>query len=274
MIIVKLKGGLGNQLFQYAFGTFLCKQRNESLKLDISSLGSSKDTKREFKLDKFNIKTNIASQKEINKYKPSDFSDFLHKKILRQFNIGWKSTLLQSKSTYFEGYWQSYKYFTAIRNQLLSEITLKNTITNIYQEFLEKIKNSNSIAIHIRHGDFIKNKSHGICDINYYQNAIEIIKNKITNPTLFIFSDDIPWVKQNLKTDLPIFYIFQTDPDEVQELMLMSQCQHQIIANSTFSWWGAWLNQNPNKIVIAPKKWNNRYQKYYKYLLPDEWEVI
>ena len=139
---------------------------------------------------------------------------------------------------------------------------------------LERTKSANSVAIHIRRGDFVKNASHGICDINYYQNAIEIIKNKIPAPTLFVFSDDLPWVQQNLKTELPIVYVSQLELDETEELMLMSQCQHQIIANSTFSWWGAWLNQNPEKIIIAPKKWNNRYQKHYKYLVPEEWITL
>lgn len=279
MIIVKLKGGLGNQLFQYAFGTFLSSQKNESLKLDISSLGSKNDTKREYQLNKFNIKAGISSPEELKKFKPSAWSDFLHKKILRQFHIGWEPNILQSKSTYFEGYFQSYKYLDSIRNQLLSEITLKNPIANTYQEILNKIKNTNSVAIHIRRGDFTDNQKikliHQTINLDYYQKAITIIKQKIANPTWYIFSDDIEWAKANLQIDqLTIFVSPPEGSDQAQELILMSKCKHQIIANSTFSWWAAYLNQNPNKIVIAPKKWNNRYQKYYQHLLPNDWITL
>ncbi len=279
MLIVKLKGGLGNQLFQYGFGRFLANKRNEQLKLDISSMGSAKDTKRKYVLDKFNIKTGIASTEEIQKYAPSAFARFFKQKIFREFNIGWQPHLLTSQKNYFEGYWQSYLYLDPIKDKLLQEITLKNPFTDYYQQISSQIKNSNSVAIHIRRGDFADNQKiksiHQTINIDYFKKALELINTKITNPIFFIFSDDIAWVKTNLKTNGQNIYVSpEKNSEATQELILMSQCQHQIISNSTFSWWAAYLNQNTNKIVIAPKKWNNKYQGHYQHLLPQEWDVL
>lgn len=276
MIIIKLKGGLGNQLFQYGFGRLISNKRNEQLKLDISSLGSAKDTKRSFVLDKFNIKAEIASKEEIQKYAPSAFARFTKQKILREFHIGWQPQLLTSQKKYFEGYWQSYLYLDPIKDKLLQEITLKNPFTDYYKQISSQIKNSLSVAIHIRRGDFTDNQKiksiHQTITLEYFQKAFSLIESKLQNNTYFVFSDDIAWVKTNLKTNSPTTYVSPDNAsDEVQELILMSQCQHQIIANSTFSWWAAYLNQNLNKIVIAPKKWNNKYQKHYQHLLPKDW---
>ncbi len=279
MIIIKLKGGLGNQLFQYGFGRLISNKRNEQFKLDISSLGSAIDTKRDFTLDKFNINAEIASTEEIQKYAPSPFTKFLQQKILRQFYIGWQPQLITSQKKYFEGYWQSYLYLDPIKDKLLQEITLLNQFTDYYQNISEQIKNTTSVAIHIRRGDFAENKKiksiHQTINLNYYHQALKIINSKVTNPIVFVFSDDIAWVKKNLSTKGQTIYVSpEKNSEATQELILMSQCQHQIISNSTFSWWAAYLNQNPNKIVIAPKKWNNRYQRHYAHLIPGEWNII
>ncbi|MEI6553564.1 MAG: alpha-1,2-fucosyltransferase, partial [bacterium] len=118
---------------------------------------------------------------------------------------------------------------------------------------------SNSISIHIRRGDYISNQEannfHGSCSIDYYTEAINIIKGKVSNPIFFVFSDDIAWVKENLKSDIVATWVSEYNLDNTEDLLLMSFCKHQIIANSSFSWWGAYLNRNINKIVIAPKKW-------------------
>jgi len=274
MVIVKLKGGLGNQLFQYGFGRLLANKRNEPLKLDISSLGNDKDTRRKLALDKFNIKAEIANADEIQKYAPSVFAKFIKQKIFREFHIGWQPQLLTSQDNYFEGYFQSYLYIDPIKKELIEEITLKSMINGYYQNISEQIKNTASVAIHIRRGDFIKS-IHQTITLGYFQKALELIQSKLQNITYFVFSDDIAWAKANLKNLQPIIYVSpDQDSDEAQELILMRQCQHQIIANSTFSWWAAYLNQNPNKIVIAPKKWNNKYQRHYQNLIPGEWNVI
>ncbi len=279
MIIIKLKGGLGNQLFQYGFGRLISNKRKEQFKLDISSLGSLKDTHRTFALDKFNIKAEIATHADLKKYQPLPITRLIKQKIFRQFNIGYIPSLLTSQQIYFEGYFQSYKYFDPIKNELVNEISLKDKFHEYYQNISNQLQNINSVAIHIRRGDFAENKKiksiHQTINLNYYHQALELINSKVTNSIIFVFSDDIAWVKKNLSTKGQTIYVSpEKNSEATQELILMSQCQHQIISNSTFSWWAAYLNQNPNKIVIAPKKWNNRYQRHYAHLIPGEWNII
>jgi len=267
MIIIKLKGGLGNQLFQYAFGLLLASRRNEELKIDNHSLGSRTDTYRSYSLDNFNISASPASDLEIKRHQTCFL--FLHKiynKVFKDYHIGYEEKFLETKSSYIEGFFQSYKYLEPVREQLLKEISLKEDIN---YEIVD-----NSVAVHIRRGDYINNKAHFVCDLKYYQNAFKLIKEKIANPIFYIFSDDITWAKENLSKEDNLIFVSNPEIKDYEELILMSRCQHNIIANSSFSFWGAWLNQNPDKIVIAPDKWNNEFPNDYKDLLPPKWLKI
>jgi hypothetical protein len=277
MIIVKLKGGLGNQLFQYTFGKYFSIKNNVEFKIDNGINSNKQDTYRKYLLDNFNIKEEIATEEEVAsaKYPLGIISKIwrgFKSKILKIHNIGWNPKILKSKVKYFDGFWQSYKYLEPIRDTLLKEITLNEPVEN------NLIPNSNSVSIHIRRGDYVDDKktksAHLTFGMEYYNEAIKIIKEKIENPVFYVFSDDIEWVKENFKIDSPTVFVSKPEIKDFEELMIMSKCKHNIIANSSFSFWGAWLNQNPNKIVIAPKKWNNIYQKEYKYLLPEEWIKI
>jgi SNF2 family DNA or RNA helicase len=282
MLIIKLKGGLGNQLFQYAFGRLLSLKRNEELKLDKSGLGAKADTYRSYALDNFNIKENIAEAGEAYKFeypygKLSKLINLFKTKFLRQFHIGYENNLLKSKAHYFSGFFQSYKYLEPIRSELLKEITLKENLEEKFQELLAEMKNVNSVALHIRRGDYVSDEktkaAHFICDLAYYEKAIALVKEKIGKVRFFVFSDDIIWAKENLKGEE---FVFVSNPEifDFEELVLMSRAKHNIIANSSFSFWSAWLNQNPDKIVIAPALWNKRYGKHYKDLLPENWTKI
>lgn len=218
MVIVKLKGGLGNQMFQYAYGRNLALKRKTILKLDKSFLRrrfwqkALGVTPREYELGEFNIKAEFA--------KP-DFRPRL------------------------KGYWQNEKYFKDIRPILLKDFTLKKKTKN-FLKFKKLISGVNSVSIHVRRGDYVKRKVtgnyHGVLDLDYYRQAVEIIRKKVKKPRFFVFSDD------------PTISNFSGLTNS-EELILMSLCKHQIIANSSFSWWGAWLNRNPAKIVIAPQRW-------------------
>ena len=282
MIIVKIKGGLGNQIFQYAFARFLSIQKKAKVKIDNGINSNKQDTYREYGLKYFNITLELSSKNEslTTKYPLGIISKIIRgiQKISGIHNIGWNKNILNSKEKYLEGYWQSYKYLEPIRDILLKELTLKKTIETKYKNLLDQISNTDSVSIHVRRGDYAndpKTKSiHQTFGLEYYQKAIETVSEKISEPTFFIFSDDIEWVKQNLKIDFPTVYVSNPEIKDCEELIIMSKCKNNIIANSSFSFWGAWLNQNPNKIVIAPKKWNNRYTKEYKDLLPPEWIKI
>ena len=299
MIITKLKGGLGNQMFQYAIGRNLSIIHNTQLKLDTSffqeRLTKPNFAKRYYNLNIFNIVENFASKDEIEEFKKYEkiggYRKFFHDilkadetKYIKEKQCSFDKNILRaSDNIYLDGYWQSEKYFSTqsadilsnkenIENLIRQEFTLKNEFQIKNIDLTRKIKNSNSISIHIRRGDYTDSKtkkSIGLCPVKYYHQAITEIINKVKNPIFFIFSDDIKWSKNNLQINLPATFI--DGNKNYEDLILMSMCKHNIIANSSFSWWGAWLNQNPNKIVIAPKKWFVKTTLDTKDLIPNAW---
>lgn len=290
MIITKLIGGLGNQMFQYAAGRRAAHFNSTELKLDITGYGKQSGiTPRKYTLQIFNIEENFASESEINKLKKSNFIQKVLKKIHPVFT---KKSYVREKShnfdpnilkigdnSYLEGYWPSEKYFKDIEDIIRKEFTLKDKPDAINQKMISRIKNCDSISIHIRHGDYVydekTNKYHGVCNLDYYLKAVASVAKKVKKPYFFMFSDDIKWVKQNLHLEFPCVYVdHNTGKKDYEDLRLMSACKHHIIANSSFSWWGAWLNQNPDKIVIAPKKWFRDKSIDTKDLIPQSWVKI
>lgn len=266
MIVTKLSGGLGNQIFQYALGRSLSIKNNADLVLDISHY--STDTKRKYALSVFNIEAQTSSveySKTLNTIKESRFS----------FDPG----ILDTKdNTVLDGYWQTEKYFSDIRETILKDIQLKNDLGQESSEILNDINNSNSVSLHVRRGDYVTeaktNAFHGTCSESYYSEALSKA-SKSGEIKIFVFSDDIKWCKENLKFPHPTVYVNEgsTIPD-YEELILMSKCKHNIIANSSFSWWGAWLNTNTNKIVIAPSKWFNNTKVDTSDVIPETWIKI
>ena len=291
MIITRLIGGLGNQMFQYAVALNLAKKNNTDFKLDVS--GFEKYKLHKYALEPFNINAKIAAADEIKQLTQAQNGLFskLRCKVLRKpgplasTHIKEKElfifdpSILQLKGDfYFEGSWQNPEYFIDINSIILDELSVSKPQLGINKRLAEKIYDSNSIAVHIRRCDYITNKhtnqSHGVCDLNYYDRTIRYIAEKIEEPKIFIFSDDPGWVSNNLKMNLPSTYVVHNSADKnYEDLRLMSQCKHQIIANSTFSWWGAWFNKNPEKIVIAPKDWfsDPRMNAVANSLIPDGW---
>ena len=248
MIITKLTGGLGNQLFQYALGRHIAYIHNTDLKLDVSIYEN--DPKRHYSLLPFNIKSIIAQTDEISNLN-----------IVKEKAFSFDENILKTPNdSYLDGYWQSEKYFKDILETIKKEISLKDKFSDKIEKIAENIKNTSSISIHIRRGDYIKeaktNAFHGTCSNEYYIKGVKKISESIENPTIFVFSDDIKWCQDNLSFSYPTIFINENNSiKDYEEIILMSLCKHNIIANSSFSWWGAWLNNNPKKIVIAPKRW-------------------
>ena len=281
MIIIKLNGGLGNQLFQYSLGKKLSIKNKDVFKLDLSDF--TVDNPRSYSLGYFNIIENFASDEDINKIKKSGvwklvdkLKPYCKRSAIKYKGYDFDQNILKlSGDFYLDGYWQSEKYFQDIEKIIKEEITLKESLPSKYTELIDKIKNSDSVSVHIRRGDYLSDKIskiYAICPIEYYYKAIEKIKESCPNPHFFIFSDDINWVKQNLNIPHPkILVSGDNETKDYEELILMSLCQHNIIANSSFSWWGAWLNQNPSKIVISPDKWFNDKIGNAKDLIPENW---
>lgn len=285
MIITEISGGLGNQMFKYAMAKNLALKNGVDLKLDLTWFEKEKinETSRVYGLDIFKISEKKASQKEILKPKDREWKNgkrfLIHNLIHANKNIYIKENYFQpkklnfNKDIYLDGAWQSEKYFKDIKKELLEIFSLKEQFNNFRKDLKLEIKNSNSISLHIRRTDYIK-KSHKyeICNLEYYEQAINKMVLKEKNIKIFIFSDDINWVKSNLKTHSPI--VFVENNRDYEDLILMSLCKHNIIANSSFGWWGAWLNQNLDKIVIAPKKWFINKERDINNLIPSKWLQI
>ena len=207
----------------------------------------------------------IVRKVNLKIYGPANPFDFNEKKFNKKDN------------QFYVGFWQNEKYFSEISEVIRQDITLKNEMTGISSNLMNQITNSiDATSIHVRRTDILdpKNKYGGICDGNYYKKAMDIIKEKVYSPTFFIFSDDIEWCKDNFKFEKKIYFVSNPMTKDYEELVLMSNCKHNIIANSSFSWWGAWLNKNNNKIIIAPRKWLNVNEKEYKDVLPKNWIKI
>ena len=326
MIIVKIKSGIGNQFFQYAFGRWHSVYNKTELALDIMEYDRNtfmhKTDSVKYRLNKFKINEVIVNEEQLKQFteeiiKPKSVKERallsrlgIISKVIKRGLYFWKNFInirknyicetnpflsnkgkfYLRKNAYYDGYWGGYLHLNMIREQLLAEFQLKNDVkTEGYAYWINKISSTNnSVAIHVRSLSgslsYRYEEFFGIPQLEYYYAAIELIANKISNPVFFIFTDHWEWTKNNFKTNYPMFFIKDVGIEEdyldsdFLELDLMSKCEHNIIINSTFSWWAAWLNSNLQKIVIAPSKWfkdKKSQRKYEKGLLvPKEWIKI
>ncbi|MCW3081268.1 alpha-1,2-fucosyltransferase [Segetibacter sp.] len=290
MIIVQLKGGLGNQLFQYAAGLSLAKHHNVEVKVDISELQQPDKeigTIRAYELNGIIRPPAIASQKEVESItKQNVFKKYLekltpsHKRTIyneKQFQFD-KNFFNSGKNLYLKGYRQSEKYFKSIEQHVRHDFQLQPGLLTEVEGFEKDLRLKNSVSIHIRRGDYknsVVQNYHGTLNENYYQKSIDQISAITQDPAFFIFSDDINWVKNNLKFEKPVVFVSGTiSKSHYQDFYLMSLCKHNITANSSFSWWAAWLNSNPLKQVIAPHKWFSNPKPDIRDLIPDVWHKL
>ncbi len=289
---MKLNGGLGNQMFQYAVAYALAEKNGDNIKLDLSGFVESENqTYREFALGTFNLSFNSeASHHEVYKYKYkcgifSMLLKFVKRKILKKYYEDWHPEVLDWKGDlYLDGYFQSENYFLGIVDKIRSEFSLKPKYRNQLDSWESILKGRISVSIHVRRGDYVSDpkasRIHNICNINYFNNALTYLRNCIGKFTLIVFSDDISWVKDNLNFTEDVFYISgQADNSRgvlnpSQEVALMAMCSHHIISNSTFSWWGAFLNPSNNKIVCAPSVWNRSKIYTHSNIIPKSWIKI
>lgn len=291
MIIVKLMGGLGNQMFQYAAAKALAERHGVSLKIDLSFLNDRTEkenfTFREFELACFDIPIEIATNEDLSIFKSknrffSSIMDLLGISIpilYHEKSLNYDKSFMQlPKETLLIGYFQSEKYFVHIRPLILENFKWISPVSDINFGLIESFESTNSVSIHIRRGDFVNNdvinSVHGLCDIDYYKSAISYINLNIDNPFFFIFSDDINWAKKMFENMSSVIFIsHNVGKESYWDMRLMSYCKNNIIANSSFSWWGAWLNLNKLKIVIAPKIWFNDHnlELQTQNLIPSEW---
>lgn len=291
-IIIKLQGGLGNQMFQYALGRALSEHLNTTLKLDLSFLLDRKfresHTFRNYELNIFNIDVKFASPEETCPYssKPKLIFWKLQRRVMgysfyKEKDFSFNPEIFDIKSnTYIDGFWQSPKYFDKIKNTILKDFSFQDNLLDNIATLANEIENSNSICLHVRRGDYVSlskaNKFHGLKGIDYFDAAVSLIAKTITDIKIYVFSDDISWCVQNLKFEFTTTFVEYEYPHRKPKdyFRLMKSCKHFIISNSSFSWWAAWLNQNPQKIVIAPEKWFNDPMIDTSDLIPENWVRI
>jgi hypothetical protein len=282
MIISRIWAGLGNQLFQYAAGKCKAVLHQTPFKIDVRWYGMTipGDTPRRYELNSFQVEVENASETEIRSF---PFTTIPKRKLGRSLLPRWhvflqKQLPLRSyrephfhfdsrffalpSDVYLIGYFQSERYFKPIEKQIREEFTIKNSPSPENGRLLEQIDRTPSISLHVRRGDYISDprihQHHGVCELTYYQEAIQEIERRVDSPHFYVFSDDIAWVREHLPIAHKVTYVTHNQGDKsYEDLRLMSRCCHHVIANSSFSWWGAWLDPRPDKIVIAPKKWTN-----------------
>lgn len=288
MIVIRLNGGLGNQLFQYATGRHLAHLNDTQLLLDTSFLNSKeRQSVWKYELGAFNVVSAIADEKVLHDFHGSKFSTrermltriiSLGKNRKYKFDeYGFDEHVLELRGNYYvRGYFQSEKYFKGIADLLRSELTVKQDFIPKDEALMDKISNTPSVSIHIRRGDYIRNLSsmdaHGLCSKDYYTKSIEYVKRELGNDVHFyFFTDDEDWINREMRWDINCTLI--SGKSSVEDFYLMSLCKHNIIANSTFSWWAAWLNANPDKKVILPKHWRTNIKTEDIDLNPSKWLI-
>jgi hypothetical protein len=259
-------------MFQYATARHLAVKNETDLKLDLTSF--ARNPLRSYRLDRYNIAASPASAGELLR-----FAGWLPKRVRRAVRAvsgwlrgnGWRWIVEQDRhydpslldlrgNVYLEGTWQSPKYFEEVSSLIRQELTLKTPPSPETVHVAEEISQAESVSLHIRRGDYVSdaavNKKHGLCDLDYYEQAMSLIAQERASPKIFVFSDDPAWTEDNLRSEFPMTFVSHNGPDKDHEdLYLLSLCRHHIIANSTFSWWGAWLCENDDKTVIAPRRW-------------------
>lgn len=292
MIIVKLMGGLGNQMFQYAAARSLALRHGVPLKLDMSFLEGSQigNTRRHYALGHFAVTADKATSWEVSQMTgcgrttletiASRISGAFHRFVYyreRCFHYD-KQVFHLPDNTYLEGYWQSEKYFDDIAEIIRQEFTVVTLPDRKNRELADYIRTVPAVSLHVRRGDYVNDPVtkavHGVCNIEYYCKAVELLLQSVDNPYLFIFSDDPNWCATNLRLPFPACFVDYNSEYPHEDLRLMSLCRHHIIANSSFSWWGAWLSNNPTKIVIAPKTWFNDATINTDDITPVGWQRI
>ncbi len=291
MVTVRILGGLGNQLFQYAFGRSLALKKTTDLCLDYYDqiIRTDFDGENLTKItDVFDLPVKLSIGKTrkdlVNRYHLA-FWDRLIKSIylkktcvVTEENFGHsQENIEKNKNIYLIGYWQSEEYFSDIKEIIKKEYKFKIDEKVKSLDIYNKITNNTSVSLHIRGKDYLKNPVYSQCDIKYYTDALNIIRRTSPDLKIFIFTDDIENTYQNYRELLVASEIVRApsnfNPDAF-DLLLMSKCKHNVICNSSFSWWGAWLNNNPEKIIITPQKWFIHADYSSEKLIPKDWVKI
>jgi hypothetical protein len=291
LVVARLFGGLGNQMFQYATARALAVRRGATLKLDITGFADlGTHTERWFELDSLQIRANAADDVDLapfGRVRESRLDRVLRRLGIDRSNGAWpiyRERHFQFDPAvpelpvpvYLDGYWQSERYFSDIAALLQQEFTAKAPLDPKNAALAQSIDAVNAVSLHVRRGDYVDNPAtnrfHGICSLDYYQRALDYISVRVGEPHLFVFSDAQQWTQANLRYAAATTFVDVNSPDRgYRDMGLMARCRHHIIANSSFSWWGAWLNPSREKIVVAPDRWFSNSRNDTRDLIPPGW---
>lgn len=292
-VIVRLMGGLGNQMFQYATGLSVAEHLDVPLLLDRTFLDSRPQgmnwTARAFELDVFRLPAVFATARQVERLRRELESRWCRRvqRLLPwlftptcfvEKDTGFDPAIFQRKAPiYLEGFWQNEKYFAAIAAALRQSLFVpKDAPSEKNAALLDRIGSTRSASMHVRRGDYVTNteagRYHGVCSLEYYTSSAALLAEQCGVDHFFVFSDDPQWVRDNIQLPWPIIYVDQNNGRDAHwDLYLMKHCQHNIIANSSFSWWGAWLNPSPGKTVIAPARWFRGVAAPTTDIIPSTW---
>jgi len=293
MIFVRLKGGIGNQMFQYALARHIALRQGSEVVIDTRHYRRMKyrylkyrllgrDISliyRAYNLEDFNIKARLITGKECRKMALKKEGKLFSSPTVQVINepedYFWDENILKSQEDlYLTGHWQRIEYIRDIQAQLKEDFTPKAPLDPANQARLERIQEKNSIAVHVRLGDF-RRFGRALTPKEYYLEAMQYFSGKVENPYFVFFSDEPEWVEENLHGDFPMEIVSgNTLKNSFKDLVLMSQCKHNIISNSTFSWWGAWLNPHENAEVLYPTAWTTNPNFKLEYLIPSHWKGL
>lgn len=289
MIVSHILGGIGNQMFQYAAGRALSLAIGREHRIDLSGFANYR-LHHGFELSRaFNVSVeyaDTATMQMMLRWRACRLAKmFLRRerfKWLRgkkfvvepQFNY-WPEFFNLTGDCYLYGYWQSARYFKSVESVIRKDFSFREPLSGKNADLASEIHHSAAVSLHVRRGDYVSDPKNisvmQVCSLEYYRNAINYIAEHVEHPIFFIFSDDVTWVRKSLSTEYPCVYVdHNRGYESYKDMQLMSLCKHHVIANSSFSWWGAWLNANPEKLVVAPKNWF-RNDNDDRDLIPMEW---
>ena len=294
-VIVQLLGGLGNQMFQYALGRAISHRTGAPLLLDTNVMKFARqETPRSYDLDIFKLQPTFATRADVSRYHPHGagiVEKIVHRlrgaqgasEILHQYRFEYQPGILYLKApNYITGYWQSHRYFYGIEDVLRSDLTFRDALPPGAMDYAYDIAKPGAVCLHVRRGDYTAPKhAHfiGPCDIDYYRRAVARVRELLEQPVFFIFSDDLSWCRANFDwlEGAARFVEYATPPGckvHASDLQLMTRTEYFIVANSTFSWWAAWLAGERAKLVIAPREWFKHPQLKTDDLIPECWERL
>jgi hypothetical protein len=289
-VIVRLVGGLGNQMFQYAAGRAVAARNQAPLIFDLSWFGT--DPERQYALAPFKIDASVRMD-QAQKDAKFSWMQRLTRRVQRKLALAGQGLPVFSEKSFrydadiesvsapviLDGYFQSEHYFSSVRSLITAQFQLKEEAKGLTAEMLGLIRSSDAICVHIRRGDYVTNSEansyHGTCSLEYYDTGLSEVSTGLKNPHCFVFSDDPLWVRENFKASMPTTLIDIHGTQQAHEdLRLMRECQHFVIANSSLSWWGAWLGTKKDKRVVAPKVWFKNNKNDTADLIPSSWQRV